>query len=237
MTEPPALMTMPDEGVSGLWLWQGAPLDQQNAPPDQQKRQWVPRRGTLWLSIGAALIVAALSTLAVFVLIVPGLPQPATPSASSPATAAIDTPISPLPTVDTPSSPPVADTPAPPPATVDTPASTAAGASAPLWRRLRSVLPLECRRSQLRAIERPSRRHREPPHPLLGACRRRDRVRWQRKQEDHWPICIPRRRSKMEHCARFRTTEIFLATKGREGCAAPPARDRGYLIRRVLGSL
>jgi cytoskeletal protein RodZ len=130
-TEPPALMTMPDEGVSGLWLWQGAPLDEQNAPPDQQKRQWVPRRGTLWLSIGAALIVAALSTLAAFVLIVPRLPQPATPSASSPATAAIDTPISPLPTVDTPSSPPVADTPAPPPATVDTPASTAAGASAP----------------------------------------------------------------------------------------------------------
>jgi hypothetical protein len=125
MTEPPALMTVPDEGVSGLWLWQGA-------PPDQQKRQKVPRRGALWLSIGAALIVAALSTLAAFFLIVQRLPQPATPSASSPATAAIDTPISPLPTVSTPSSPPpVVDTPASPPATVDTPASTAAGASTP----------------------------------------------------------------------------------------------------------
>jgi hypothetical protein len=32
MTEPPALMTAPDEGVSGLWLWHGG-------PPDQQKHQ------------------------------------------------------------------------------------------------------------------------------------------------------------------------------------------------------
>jgi hypothetical protein len=132
MTEPPALITVPDEGVSGLWLWQGAPPDQQNAPPDQQKRQWVPRRGALWLSIGAPLVVAALSTLAAFVLIVPRLPQPATPSASSPVTAAIDTPISPPPTVNTPSSPPpVVDTPASPPATVDTPASAGPGASTP----------------------------------------------------------------------------------------------------------
>jgi hypothetical protein len=132
MTEPPALMTVPDERVSGLWLWQGAPPDQQSRPSDQQKRQRIPRRGAFWLSIGASLIVAALSIPAAFVLIVPRLPQPATPSASSPAIAAIDTPISPLPTVDTPSPPPpVADTPASPPATVDTPASTAAGASTP----------------------------------------------------------------------------------------------------------
>ena len=68
MTEPPALMSVPDEGVSGLWLWQGA-------PPDQQKGQRIPRRGALWLSIGAPLIVAALSTLAAFVLIVPRLPD------------------------------------------------------------------------------------------------------------------------------------------------------------------
>jgi hypothetical protein len=122
MTEPPALMSVPDEGVSGLWLWQGAPPDQQNAPPDQQKRERVRRRGALWLRIGAPLIVAALSTLAAFVLIVPRLPEPATPSASSPATAAIDTPSSP---------PLVADTPASPPATVDTPAAGATGASTP----------------------------------------------------------------------------------------------------------
>ena len=124
MTEPPALMSVPDEGVSGLWLWQGAPPDQQNAPPDQQNRQRVPRRGALWLSIGAPLIVAALSTLAAFVLIVPRLPEPATPtpSASSPAMAAIDTPSS---------APLVADTPASSPATVDTPAAGAAGASTP----------------------------------------------------------------------------------------------------------
>jgi hypothetical protein len=118
MTEPPALMSAPDEGVSGLWLWQGAPPDQQNAPPDQQNRRRVPRPGALWLSIGAPLIVAALSTLAAFVLIVPRFPEPATPSASSPVTAAIDTPSSP---------PLVADT----PASVDTPASRAAGASTP----------------------------------------------------------------------------------------------------------
>ena len=115
MTEPPALMSVPDEGVSGLWLWQGA-------PPDQQKGQRIPRRGALWLSIGAPLIVAALSTLAAFVLIVPRLPEPATPLASSPAMAAIDTPSSP---------PLVADTRASPPATVDTPVAGAAGASTP----------------------------------------------------------------------------------------------------------
>src|SRR6516164_2448955 len=115
MTEPPASMSVPDEGVSGLWLWQGV-------PPDQQKGQRVPRRGALWLSIGAPLIVAALSTLAAFVLIVPRFPESATPSASSPVTAAIDTPGSP---------PRVADTPASPPATADTPASRAAGASTP----------------------------------------------------------------------------------------------------------
>jgi hypothetical protein len=120
MTEPPALISVRDEGVSGLWLWQGAPPDQQNAP-NQQKGQRVPRRGALWLSIGAPLIVAALSTLAAFVLIVPRLPEPAVPPASSPAMAAIDTPSSPL----------VADTPASPPATVDTPAAGAAGASTP----------------------------------------------------------------------------------------------------------
>jgi hypothetical protein len=122
MTEPPALMSVPDEGVSGLWLWQGAPPEQQNAPPNQQKGQRIPRRGALWLSIGAPLIVAALSTLAAFVLIVPRLPETATPSASSPAMAAIDT-LS--------SAPLVADTPASPPATVDTPAAGAAGASTP----------------------------------------------------------------------------------------------------------
>jgi hypothetical protein len=112
MTEPPALMSVPEEGVSGLWLWQGAPPDQQNAPPNQKKGQRVPRRGALWLSIGAPLIVAALSTLAAFVLIVPRL-------------------------------------------------------------------PVECWRSQLRAIKPPSRRRREPPHPPLGVCRRKDHVRSQ----------------------------------------------------------
>ena len=122
MTEPPALMSVPDEGVSGLWLWQGAPPDQQNATPNQQKGQRIPRRGALWLSIGAPLIVAALSTLAAFVLIVPRLPETAIPSASSPAMAAIDT-LS--------SAPLVADTPASPPATVDTPVAGAAGASTP----------------------------------------------------------------------------------------------------------
>ena len=115
MTEPTALTSVPEEGVSGLWLWQGA-------PPNQQKRQRVPRRGALWLSIGAPLIVAALSTLAAFVLIVPRLPEPATPSASSRVTVAIGTPSSP---------PLVADTPASPPATVDTSASRAAEASTP----------------------------------------------------------------------------------------------------------
>ena len=127
MTEPPALMAVPDEEVSGLWLWQGAPPDQQNAPPDQQKRQTVSRRGARWLSIGAAFIVAALSALAAFVLIVPRLREPATPTASSPATVAIVTPTSPLPTVNTSSSPPSAvDTPVSLPATVDTRAATAA---------------------------------------------------------------------------------------------------------------
>ena len=117
MTEPPALMAVPDEEVSGLWLWQGAPPDQQNAPPDQQKRQTVSRRGARWLSIGAAFIVAALSTLAAFVLIVPRLRE----------TAAIVTPTPPLPTVNTPSSPPPAvDTPVSLPATIDTRAATAA---------------------------------------------------------------------------------------------------------------
>ena len=120
MTEPPALMAVPDEDVSGLWLWHGA-------PPGEQKRQRVSRRGARWLSIGAAFIVAALSALAAFVLIVPRLREPATPTASSPATVAIVTPTSPLPTVNTPSSPPPAvDTPVSLPATIDTRAATAA---------------------------------------------------------------------------------------------------------------
>jgi hypothetical protein len=129
MTEPPALITAPDEGVSGLWLWHGA-------PPDQQKHQAVARRAALWPSIGAAVIVVALSALAVFVLIVPRYSEPAAHSALSPPTVAIDTPTSPPPPVDTPSSqPPAIDTPASPPAATNTPESNAAvadrAASAP----------------------------------------------------------------------------------------------------------
>jgi glucose/sorbosone dehydrogenase len=112
MTEPPALRVVPDEEVSGLWLWHGA-------PPDQQQRQRVPRRGVRRLSSAAALIVATLSALATFVLIVPRLTEPAGTSASSAATVAIATP-TPPPAVDTPTSPP---SPA-----ADTPASKAAGA-------------------------------------------------------------------------------------------------------------
>jgi len=116
MTEPPALKVVSDEEVSGLWLWHGA-------PPDQQPRQSVPRQGVRRLSIGSALIVAALPALAALVLIAPRLTEPAGPSALSPATAAIDTPPSPPPAVETPTSPP---SPA-----IDTPASTAAVAAAP----------------------------------------------------------------------------------------------------------
>ena len=121
MTEPPALRVVPDEEVSGLWLWHGA-------PPDQQQWQRVARRdgrrlsrGTLRVSIGAALFVAALSALAAMVLITPRLTEPAGRSASSPATAAIATP--PLP-------PPAADTPAAPRAAVGPPVSTGAVAGA-----------------------------------------------------------------------------------------------------------
>lgn len=122
MTEPPALMTVPDEGVSGLWLWHGA-------PPDQQKRQTVSRRGARWLSIGAAVTVVALSTLAALVLIVARLSDPAARWASSPPTVAIDIPTSPPPTVYAPSSQlPALDTPASPPATINTPELTAPAA-------------------------------------------------------------------------------------------------------------
>ena len=136
MTEPPALMTVPDEGDSGLWLWHGAPTDQQNAAPGEQKLQRVSRRGAHWLGIGAAFIVAALSALGAFVSIMPRLREPAAPAASSPATVAIVTPIPSLPTVNTPSSPPpMVDTPASLPATIDTRAATTAvagpAASAP----------------------------------------------------------------------------------------------------------
>src|SRR5262245_419925 len=123
MTEPPALMTVPDEEASGLWLWHGA-------PPDQQNRQKARRRNPFWLSISAALITA-LSTVAVLVLIATQLPEPATPSASSPMTVAIEGPPSPPPAVDTPPSvapTPGVSTPASHPATVDTPPSTTAGA-------------------------------------------------------------------------------------------------------------
>ena len=127
IVEPPALRVAPDEEASGLWLWHGA-------PPDQQQRQKVPRRGVRRLSIGAAVVVPALSALAGLVLIVPRLTEPAGPSASSPATVAIarpppvvETPTSPPPVVETPtSSPPAIDTPATPRATVDPPASPAA---------------------------------------------------------------------------------------------------------------
>jgi len=121
MTEPPALRIVPDDEVSGLWLWHGA-------PPDQQQRQRVARRdgrrlsrSTLRVSIGAALVVAALSMLAAVVLIVPRLTEPAGRSASSPATAAIATPLLP---------PPAADTSAAPRAAVDPLASPGAVAGA-----------------------------------------------------------------------------------------------------------
>ena len=130
MTEPPALRAVPDEEVSGLWLWHGA-------SPGQQQRQRVLRRRVRRLSIGAALIVAALSALAALVLIVPRLTEPAEPSALSPATVAIHTPTSPPPVVDTPASPrdtvdpqastvAVAGTPTSPPTSAGTPAEISA---------------------------------------------------------------------------------------------------------------
>ena len=122
IVEPPALRVAPDEEASGLWLWHGA-------PPDQQQRQKVPRRGVRRLSIGAAVVVPALSALAGLVLIVPRLTEPAGPSASSPATVAIARP---PPVVETPtSSPPAIDTPATPRATIDPAASPAAVAGTP----------------------------------------------------------------------------------------------------------
>lgn len=133
MTEPPALMAVPDEQVSGLWLWHGA-------PPDEQKRQRGSRRGARWLSIGAAFILAPLSALTAFVLIVPGLPEPASP----PVTVAIVTSTSPLPTVNTLSSPPPAvDTPASLPATIDTRAATAAVAGPPVSALASAATPAE----------------------------------------------------------------------------------------------
>jgi len=130
MTEPPALRAVPDEEVSGLWLWHGA-------SPGQQQRQRVPRRGVRRLSIGAALIVAALSALAALVSIVPRLTEPAASLALSPATVAIDTPTSPPPVVDAPASPrdtvdpqastvAVAGTPTSPPTSAGTPAEISA---------------------------------------------------------------------------------------------------------------
>ena len=123
MTEPPALRVVPDEEVSGLWLWHGA-------PPDQQQRQRVSRRGvrrlsrgTLWVRIGAALIVAGLSALAASVLIAARLTEPAGPWASSPATAAIATSTS---------LPPAADTPASPAAVAAAPQSVSAQESHPV---------------------------------------------------------------------------------------------------------
>ena len=97
MTEPSALRVVPDEEVSGLWLWHGA-------PPDRQPRQRVPRRGARRLSVGGGvLIVAALSAIAAFVLIEPRLPEPTTFSGSS--AVAIATPTSLPPAVDAPASP------------------------------------------------------------------------------------------------------------------------------------
>jgi hypothetical protein len=77
MTEPPALMTAPDEQVSGLWLWHGA-------PPDKSKERKTPARRPLWLGIAAVLLVGALAPLAGSMLSSPRPPEPAKPAASSP---------------------------------------------------------------------------------------------------------------------------------------------------------
>jgi hypothetical protein len=85
LTELPALKVVDDQEVSGLWLWHGA-------PPGENERQKAYRPPTRWLSIAGALIVAALSGLAGFVLTLPKPPEPAKPVASSSAPASIDPP-------------------------------------------------------------------------------------------------------------------------------------------------
>ena len=77
MTEPPALMTAPDEQVSGLWLWHGA-------PPAKSKERKTHARRPPWLGIAGVLLVGALAPIAGFMLSSPRHPEPAKPAASSP---------------------------------------------------------------------------------------------------------------------------------------------------------
>ena len=100
LTEPSASMTMPGDESSGLWLWHGA-------PPNEGKQQKISARRVRWFVIVGVLLVAALSSLAGFILRVPIHPSPAEPAVSSPATSSSNLPRS-LPAAAV-SLPPVAD--------------------------------------------------------------------------------------------------------------------------------